>query len=213
MKPLLTLLLPLLLKLAAVGPPTGKVTFSPLTKAAYLEARKAAIVTKPVATFPLKKQKGCIVIPTVKGKVIFQDKGVGTDNDDQAEFSYRGLVASLKYHVVEGRYWEAFQVHLVGENGQRLDLPSLPEYSPDMRSMVVASSGIEVGYFPNAIQLYRLENGRWRQVWKIEPSVDPMSWEPEEVRWLSNSALLLKKKMWTGKKPGTTYTYAKLQVH
>ena len=50
------------------------------------------------------------------------------------------------------------------------------------------------------------------QVWKLEPSVEPMSWEPDEIRWLSSLTLLLKKKMWTGKNPAATFTYAKLTI-
>ena len=73
MKPLLPLLLTLLLKLLPAGPPAGRVTFSPLTKAAYLAAKKKAIVTKPKMTFPLKKVRGRIVIPTAKGNVVFKD--------------------------------------------------------------------------------------------------------------------------------------------
>ncbi|MDB5268584.1 MAG: hypothetical protein JWP58_1624 [Hymenobacter sp.] len=212
MKPLLLLLLTLLLKLPVAGPPVVRVMFSPLTKAAYLAAAKGVVVTKPTLTFPLKKVRGRIVIPTAKGPKVFQDKGVGTDDDDQAGFDYRGYSTVLKYHVVEGRYWEAFQCHLVGANGQQVSLPGLPEYSPDMQQFVVASAGIEVGFLPNSIQLFQLENGHWREVWKLEPSVEPATWEPDEIHWLSNSTLLLKKKMWTGPNPGNTFIYSRLTI-
>ena len=99
-----------------------------------------------------------------------------------------------------------------GANGHQVSLPGLPEYSPDMQQFVVASAGIEVGFLPNSSQLYQLQNGRWREVWKLEPSIEPMSWEPDEIRWLSNSTLLLKKKLWTGQNPGSTFTYAKLTI-
>ena len=213
MKPLLLMLLALLLKLPAAGPSAVRVSFSPLTKAAYLAAKKAAVVTKPARTFPVKKQKGRIVIPTAKGPKVFQDKGVGTDNDDQVEFNYIGYAADLKYHLVTGNYWEGFLCHVVGDNGQQLKLSDTPDFSPDKRSFVVYSAGIEVSYLPNLIQLYRLKDGRWQQVWKLEPSIEPATWEPDEIHWLSNTTLLLKKKMWTGKNPGTTFSYAKLTIH
>jgi hypothetical protein len=212
MKLLLLVLLTLLLKLLAVAPPVVRVTSTALTKAAYLEAKKTAIVTKPTLTFPLKKQQARIVIPTAKGPKVFQDKGVGTDNDDQVEFKYLGYDTALKYHLVTGNYWEGFLCHFVGDNGQQLELSDTPDFSPDMRSFVVFSAGIEVSYLPNLIQLYRLENGRWRQIWKLEPSIEPATWEPEEMRWLSNSTLLMKKKTWAGKNPGSTFTYAKLTI-
>ena len=45
MKLLLLWLLPLLGYFPTAGPPAVRVTFSPLTKAAYLAAAKAAVVT------------------------------------------------------------------------------------------------------------------------------------------------------------------------
>ena len=163
-------------------------------------------------TFPLKKVRGRIVIPTATGPKIFQDKGVGTDNDDQVEFDYRGYAVGSKFHVVEGRYWEGFQCYLVGTNGQQVALPGPPAYSPDRQRFVVASSGIEVSFLPNSIQLFGLVNGRWQQLWKLEPSVEPATWEPDEIHWLSNSTLLLKKRMWAGKNPGSIFTYARLTI-
>ena len=62
------------------------------------------------------------------------------------------------------------------------------------------------------MRLFQFANGRWRQLWKLEPSVEPATWEPAIIYWLSNSTLLLQKKMWTGKNPGSTYTYSKLTI-
>jgi hypothetical protein len=212
MKPALLLLLALLFKLPATAPTPVRVTFSPLTKAAYLDARKLTVVTKPALAFPVKKVRGRLVVPTAAGPKVFQDKGMGTDNDDQVQYEYLGYAAALKYHLVVCHYWEGYECKLVGDNGQQVALPSEPTFSPDLHSLVVYSAGIEVSYMENTIQVFRLENGRWRPVWQIEPSVEPATWEPQEVRWLSNSTLLLKKRMWTGKNPGSTYTYAKLTI-
>ena len=213
MKPLLLLLLTLLLQLPAARPPAVRVTSSPLTKAAYLAAAKAAVVTKPTLTFPVKKQKGRIVVPTSKGPKVFQDKGVGTDDDDQQEFEYTGYLPLFKYHLLMGHFWERTQSLLVPANGEEhVELYGKPSFSPDFKNFVSIASGIEYSVYPNEIRLFRFKNGRWRRVWKLEPSVEPATWEPETIHWLSNTTLLLKKKMWTGKNPGTTFTYAKLTI-
>jgi hypothetical protein len=212
MKLLLLWLLPLLSYFPAAGPPAVRVTFSPLTKAAYLAAKKAAVSTKPVMTFPLKKAWGRIVIPTEKGPKVFQDKGVGTDNDDQAQFEYAGYLPQFGYHVVVGHFWERTNWLLLGPDKVPLELYDAPRYSPDLKSFVVISAGIEYSVYPNEIRLFRFENRRWRQVWKLEPSVDPAIWEPNEIEWLSNTTLLLKKKMWTGPNSGLAYSYAKLTI-
>jgi hypothetical protein len=213
MKPLLLLFLSLLLQLPAARPPAVRVTSSPLTKAAYLAAAKAAVVTKPTLTFPVKKQKGRIVIPTSKGPKVFQDKGVGTDNDDQEQYEYMGYLPQFKCHFLMGHFWEHTQAVLVPASGEKqLVLYGQPAFSPDLKSFVSIASGIEYSVYPNEIRLFRFENGRWQQRWKLEPSVEPATWEPEEILWLSNSTLLLKKKVWSGKNPGSTFTYARLTI-
>ena len=212
MKLLLLWLLPLLLNLPATGPPTVRVTFSPLTKAAYLAAKKSCILAKPVMTFPLKKVRGRIVIPTDKGPKVFQDKGMGIDNDDQSQYEYAGYLPQFGYHEVIGHFWERTNWLLLGPIGLPLELYDAPRYAPDLKHFVVISAGIEYAVYPNEIRLYQFGNGRWQQVWKLEPSVDPATWEPDEICWLSNSMLMLKKKMWIGKNSGTTFTYSKLTI-
>lgn len=193
---LLLLWLPLLGCFPAAEPPAVRVTFSPLTKAAYLAAKKAVVSTKPVMTFPLKKVRGRIVIPTGKGPKVFQDKGVGTDSDDQVQFEYKGYLPRFGYHTLLGHYWERTQTLLVPATGkQPLPLYDDPCYSPSLKSFVAIAAGIEYGVYPNEIRLFRFENGSWRQVWKLEPSMEPATWEPDEINWLSDSTLLLKKKM------------------
>lgn len=209
---MLLALFALLLKTPPAGPPAAYVTSSPLTKAAYLEAKKGAVITKLVMTFPLKKARGRIIISTAKSPKVFQDKGVGTDNDDQAQFEYLGYAAGCKCHLINGSCWEGGEYLQVSDSGQQLNLPSLPQYSPDMRHLVAFSAGIEVGFMPNVIQLYRIEKGRWQQVWKLEPTVDPVSWEPAEIHWLNNKTLLLRKRMWAGENSGNTFTHAKLTI-
>ncbi len=213
MKLLLLWLLPLLGYLVPAGPPAVRVTFSPLTKAAYLAAKKAAVATKPVMTFPLKKVRGRIVIPTAKGLKVFQDKGMGTDSDDQELYEYAGYLPQFEYHLVIGHFWERTNWFLLGPVGPPFEFYDAPLYSPDLKHFVVISAGIEFEVYPNEIRLFRFENGRWRQVWKLEPSVEPATWAPDKIHWLSNSTLLLKKKMFAGKNPGNTFTYAKLEIH
>ncbi len=186
-----------------------RVTFSPLTKTAYLAAKKGCVVTKPRVAFPLKKQGGRVVIPTAKGKKTYQDKGQGTDNDDQAQFKYEGYTPQFGYHIITAHLWERTQTYLIDKNGKQLEFYNDPQYAPDMKSFVVASSGLEYSVYPNVIRLFRFENRAWQEVWTLEPTI----WEPDDICWTSPTTLLLSKKMWTGKSPGNTFTYAKLTIN
>jgi hypothetical protein len=212
MKLLLLWLLPLLLNLPAAEPPKVRVAFSPLTKAAYLAAKKAAVVTKPALTFPLKKVRGRIVIPMARGSVVFKDNAVDEENPDWEKYTYQGYWAQFGYHLILHNHYEWSKYILLSKNGKQLALDDGPRFSPDLKSFVAISGGIEYWASDNSIRLFQFRNGLWREAWKLEPSVDPATWEPADICWLSNSTLLLKKRMWTGKNPGSTYTYAKLTI-
>ena len=120
MKLLLLWLLPLLSCFPATGPSAVRVTFSPLTKAAYLAAKKTAVSGKPVMTFPVKKMRGKIVIPTSKGPKVFLDKGIRAHEDAEAEYLYRSYMPQFECHVIEAHLWERTQWLLVDKQGRQL---------------------------------------------------------------------------------------------
>ena len=213
MKTRLLLLLPLLLKLLSAGPPAVRVTFKPLTKAAYLAAKKSCVLNKPKMTFPLKKVRGRILIPTAKGSVVFKDNPVEEENPEWEVYHYLGYSQLLESHLIEHNHYEWSGNILVDRSGRQTEIFSMPVYSPDFRSFATISAGIEDAVFPNEIRIYRFENHHWKQIWILEPAVEPATWEPNEIQWLSNTILLLKQKMWTGPHPGTTFTYSRLVIH
>lgn len=47
-------------------------------------------------THPLKKQGGRISIPTTAGLKVFRDRGVGTDDIEQAQYEYAGYWPQFK---------------------------------------------------------------------------------------------------------------------
>ena len=209
-------LLPLLSYYPAAGPPAVRVSFSPLTKAAYLAAVKAAVVTKPALAFPLQKARGRIVIPTSKGLKIFADVIIneaalkkGHGEDESTTYTYLGYLVDFKCHLIQVQYYETTQWLLIDASGRQIDLWGEPLFSPDQRHIVATCMGIEYGGGqPNILQLLELHNGVLQQVWKLEPK----TWEPYRIKWLSPASLLLSKEMWTGPNPGTTFTYSKLTI-
>ena len=216
MKLLLLWLLPLLGYSLATGPVPVRVTFSPLTKAAYLAAKKTAVLTKPATTFPLKKVRGRIVIPTAKGTKVFRDVVIdeaatrkGHSENELTTYNYLGYLVNFKCHLVRVQYHETTQWLLVHASGRQLELWGEPVYSPDLRHIAAACMGIEYGGGqPNTLQLLELRDGVLRQVWEMESK----TWEPYRIKWLSPTNLLLSKEMWTGKNPGSTFTYSMLTI-
>ena len=216
MKLLLLLLLPLISYFPASKPAPVRVTFSPLTKAAYLAAKKACVSTKPQFIFPLKKQKGRIVIPTTKRLKVFKDVVIdetsvaqGRGEAESTIHHYLGYLTDFRCHLLKVDYYETSEYLLIDATGTQLTLSGEPLFAPDMRHIVATCMGIEYGGGqPNILQLLELRDGSVRQVWFLEPKI----WEPYRICWTSVNTLLLSKTMWTAKSQGTAYTYAKLQI-
>jgi hypothetical protein len=203
------LLLPLLIGARSSAPPAARVTFSPLTRAAYLQAKKGCIKTKPRVTFPLKKVRGRIVIPTVKGQRVFRDSKLEEDNLGWEQYDYRGYLPQLECHLILHRHYEWSRMILLSKYGQQLVLQDEPSFSLDLNSFVAISAGLEYWANSNDIRLFRLENHTWQEVWHLAPK----TWEPSRICWASPNTLLLSKAMWTERNPGgNTLTYSKLTI-
>lgn len=210
------LLFALLLRIPATGPATVHVTFSPLTKAAYLVAKKSQVITKPKVTFPLKKQNRQLVIPTSKGPKVFTDividdaaikKDIG--ETESTIYDYLGYLPDFRCHLINVHYYETSAYLLIDAAGKQITLWGEPLFAPDMQHIVATCQGIEYsGGQPNSLQLLEMRNGALREVWSLKPQ----TWEPYRIGWASSNTLLLSKEMWTEKSQGTTYTYAKLTI-
>ncbi len=200
----------------AGAPPAVRVTFSPLTKAAYLAAAKGCVETKPRVTFPLKKQHGRLVIPTAKGREVFADVDIddaaiakGHGEDEIRTYTYLGYLKDFHSHLIQAQLYETTEWLLVNDNGKHLELWGEPVFSPDMKRVASSCMGIEYGGGQlNIIQLLELKNGVLQEVWSLESK----TWEPYQICWTSNNSLLLMKEMWVGKSPGNTFTYARLTI-
>ncbi|RZJ92773.1 MAG: hypothetical protein EOO60_06885 [Hymenobacter sp.] len=209
MKPLLLRLLLLLCGAVTPQPVPVHVTFTPLTKAAYLQAVKERIVINPRVTFPLKKEHGRLVIPSAKGAHVFRDGWVDGEHDEDTHYKYLGYWSHLHWHLVEGyHYSEAYRLNVLTQSGQWLKLEELPVLAPGISQFIVVSGSLDY-IAPPAIQLFRFKKGSWQEVWKAEPK----TWEPEQIDWLSPTTLLLKQKHWNKDFSRAWYTYARLTIH
>lgn len=208
MKALILLLLPLLGIVSPPKPPAVRVVFSSLSRAAYVAANKHVVEVKPSVTFPLKKQRGRIVIPTAKGQRIFRDGWIEKERDEDARYTYLGYWPSLHWHLVkEYNYGEVYNLNVVTQSGQQLKLDDSPSFSPDASQFVVASGALD-GLGAPLIQLFRLKNGIWQESWKIETT----TWQVEQLEWLTVNTLLLKERHWDKDFLKSWFTYARLTV-
>ncbi|MET4076544.1 hypothetical protein [Hymenobacter sp. UYCo722] len=193
---------------SAPRPTSVRVAFSPLTKAAYMQALKGKIAFTPRVTFPLKKQQGRLVIPSTKGPHVFRDGWVDGERDEDTQYKYLGYWPELRWHLVEGYHFsEVYRLNALTQNGQWLRLEDSPAISPDTSQFVVASGALD-GIGTPTIQLFQRKEGAWQQVWKVESR----SWQVEEVEWVAANALVLQQKHWNKTFSRAWYTYARLTI-
>lgn len=200
----------LLLLLTALPGPSARVqvAFAPLTKAAYLSAKKGRVATNPRTTFPLKKQHGRIVIPTAKGRKVFADV-VARGQCGSITYTYRGYWPALHCHVVRVQQCGIVHWFLTTDAGQQLELEGeLLAAAPDGQHIVSACPNLSLGGPPNNLQLLALQQDTLREVWHLEPK----TWEPQDVCWLSSAVLLLKEKQYNESSGHIWYTYARLTL-
>ena len=210
------LLLLLLLDAVLGGPRQARVTFIPLSKVAYLQARKDLAITKPNHTHPVKKQAGRLVIPTIAGPKVLADVVIdaaalatGHREAEAVQYNYVGYFPIFNNHLIRVQYYEFAKWLLIDNSGRQLSLWGEPIFSPDQHRIFAICEGLEAGKGrPNSLQMLEMQNGALREVW----SQKPKKWRPYRAYWASPQSLLLVREMWTGKIPSDTYTYAKLLI-
>ncbi|GAB3736953.1 hypothetical protein GCM10027594_17840 [Hymenobacter agri] len=210
MKPLLLLLLTLLLKLPTAGPPAVRVKLSPLTKVAYEAAKKTAVVTRPPMTFPVKKQKGRIVIPTAKGPKLFKDVRVADDETAEVTYAYKGFCAELQQHLLQVSYYESSGWIIVDAAGKVSNLWSPPGYSPSLNRLFTGSGSLEYDMMPNGLQIFQKEPNGLKKIWETAPT----TWAPEDAFWTTENTLYVQQRRYRNLEVSDKhyFTYAKLTI-
>jgi hypothetical protein len=212
--------LPLLVLLSSAAgpkPPAVRVTISPLTKAAFEQARRRAstlgkLLLGEAPIFTVHKQKGRLVIPTEAGSKLFKDKVFPKNEVDDITYEYLGFFPKHKVHLIQVAYYESSEVLLVEKNGNIVRLVSEPLYSPSQQRLLAASRGIVYAMMPNSLQLVEKVAGRLQIVWEITPK----KWEPVDLFWTSDSVACLKQELVNSatEEPyePARFTYARLLV-
>ena len=110
---------------------------------------------------------------------------VPVEGDSAVAYRFRGQIRGSLL-LVEVGYYEGGTFLLVNDSsGADVAIDSPPEFSPDNRRFVTASSDLESNYDPNRIAVWVLTDSVPIQEWSIEPE----NWGPVAPRWLGNSLI------------------------
>ena len=129
--------------------------------------KKGCVETKLRVTFPLKKQRGRIIIPTVKGQKILVDVIVdeafinqGHSEAEMTEYIYLRYLTAFQAHLIQVQFYETTQWLLIDASGRQIELWGEPVFAPDMKHIAASCMGIKYGGGqPDIIQLLELKNG------------------------------------------------------
>lgn len=211
------LLLVLLSSAASPKPPAARVIVSPLTKAAFEQARRRAdtpgkLLLGEAPVFTVHKQKGRLVIPTEAGNKLFKDKVFPKNEVEDVTYEYLGFFPRHQVHLIQVAYYESSEVLLVEKSGNIVRLVSVPLYSPGQQRLLAASRGIVYAMMPNSLQLVEKVAGRLQIVWETTPK----KWEPVDLFWTSDSVACLKQEQINSATEApfepARFTYARLLV-
>jgi hypothetical protein len=117
--------------------------------------------------------------------IILKDK----NTDPVAAYSYIAFVPALRTHVVHVQYSEGGSFLVIhDESGRSANVAGFPVPSPNRRRFVSVSMDIWSGYDPNAVELWRIRQGRFNREARFD-----LSWGPGAATWGTENAVTIPK--------------------
>jgi hypothetical protein len=132
-----------------------------------------------------EREKLVLRIRTGKKVVTLRDRSNG--NGDDALYSYLAYLPELQLHV---QFYEGDVYAIVHQkSGELAHVDGFPLISPDRKRFVTISNGGESGYYPNSIEVWRVQNGLMRSEYRYEPSVQV--WGPKAAAWTDSATIAI----------------------
>jgi hypothetical protein len=130
------------------------------------------------------------------------------DDPDGAWFSYRGLLASVGYHVIEVQYYEGGRYLLVNRRtGWIGSSNGVPVISPDGSRLAAGNVDLEAEYSPTTLQIWSVAADSLVLEFDHDFVASPVSpdsvWGPRSLEWLSSTELRFAREFSLGATGGT----------
>lgn len=133
------------------------------------------------STMSFANEAKTIVITAKNGKVT-QLKDVLSDSvSDYINYSIEEI--NSPYVIITEQYYEGHRNALLDLNsGKYTDFGGYPFFSSTKKHIVIANADLEAQYTDNALQIYRVEAGKFILEYDAKPTEN---WGPSSVKWLS----------------------------
>ncbi len=195
-------------------------TFS-ITKVAetdFINAQKTYTNNILYDTIQNKKNGGIIKLP-IENKsqpiIYFKDTLPKTDETENKEFEYIGLLKKIGLYIVVANYYETGEVFLINKRtGKKTAAWNIPKSSPHDTYIANLSAGYGMEGVPNGLQVWRIDHKTESISQFLE--LDQLVWVPMEFVWETEKSLILKvisvEALTSGKPNSADYYYLRLKI-
>jgi hypothetical protein len=113
-----------------------------------------------------------------------------SDGESRVIFEYVNTIKQYDLVHIKGIYWEWTVDYLITlKNGKETALWEAPMFSPNGQYIICSSADLEAMEMNNGIQLFKNKQGNIEII--FEKLIE--NWEPEEIKWESDSVILIKR--------------------
>jgi hypothetical protein len=114
----------------------------------------------------------------------------GSDDVDEARFSFRDYLKDIGYFLVHRQRYETRDYVLVhARSGREFPLEDVPVVSPDRRRIVTTLAGLSGMSSGNGVQIWLLEPDGLRLEFELRPD----DWEPADAEWEDGRTIRLRR--------------------
>jgi hypothetical protein len=130
-----------------------------------------------------------------------------TETASAVSYSYRGLLPSVPYHVIEVQYYEGGTYLLVNAaTGRQTFSNGLPVPSPDGHYIAAANVDLEAEFSPTTLQVWRVDKDSLVLAWEhdfVPPGgASDSTWGPADITWTRATELAMAREYIMGERRG-----------
>jgi hypothetical protein len=152
-------------------------------------------------------QDSIIIFTKNKCMVVFRNGAL--DGESRAVYEYISSFKQYDLVYIHGNFWEGTKDYLINlKNGSKTTLWRFPLFSPSGKYILSYSADLEIMEMYNGIQLFKNTDGI------IEPVFSKLidNWEPYEIKWETDSTILIKRAKFDSKHEEHFFDYLRMKI-
>jgi hypothetical protein len=155
----------------------------------------------------VRREKNRLILKLANGDSLIY-ANTDTDDEDYANYDYKGTIKELDYFILHGVYMEYWDYVLINaKNGKLVRVSGYPCLSPDKKKIATANFDLMAAFTFNGLEMYSVKKDSLTAEWKK----DFDKWGPEKICWKNDSILYVKQKTYNEDKSKIDSNYAQVK--